>query len=221
MPRHRTTKGATPKGFRPPSAREANFIRQYLVDFNGARAAQRAGYSARGARVTASRLLSRPNIVAALNKLRTEQAKRLAVTTEQVLAELATCAFSDIGDFWPAPGERIDLSKMDRRVRAAVSSLKIKERVISGKDGQPSLLERTTEIKLWSKPQALQKLGDHLGLFEGEKKDSLVDRVRKMTPEQRVARLEEIMRIARERYGHQIEHEEQKDAENHPDHSAA
>jgi hypothetical protein len=123
--------------------------------------------------------------------------------------------------FWPGPGERVDLSKMDRRVRAAVSSLKIKERLITGEDGQPSLLERTTEIKLWSKPQALQKLGDHLGLFEGEKKDSLVDRVRKMTPEQRVARLEEIMRIARERYGHQIEHEEQKDAENHPDHSAA
>ncbi len=51
--------------------------------------------------------------------------------------------------------------------------------------------------------------------------DSLVDRVRKMTPEQRVARMEEIMRIAREPYGHLIEHEEQKDAENHPDHSAA
>jgi hypothetical protein len=63
-------------------------------------------------------------------------------------------------------------------------------------------------------PLALQKLGDHLGLFASEKKDTIVDRVRKMTPEQRVARFEEIMRIARERYGHLIEHElEEQDSD--------
>jgi hypothetical protein len=41
-------------------------------------------------------------------------------------------------------------------------------------------------------------------------KDTLVERVRRMTPEERVARFEQILRIARERYGPQIEREEQK-----------
>ncbi len=114
-------------------------------------------------------------------------------------------------DFWPAPGVPIDLSTMDRRLTAAVQSIKIKETLITGEDGKPAMLERQTELKLYNKIAALEKLGNHLGLFEGEKKDSLVDRVRKMTPEQRVARMEEIMRIARERYGHLIEQEERQD----------
>jgi hypothetical protein len=101
---------------------------------------------------------------------------------------------------------------MDRRLTAAVSRIKIRETLIAGKNGKPTLLRRETELRLHNKIAALEKLGNHLGLFEGEKKDSLVDRVRKMTPEQRVARMEEIMRIARERYGHLIEHEPEGEA---------
>jgi hypothetical protein len=77
------------------------------------------------------------------------------VTTERVLGELASCAFSDIADFWPAPGERIDLSKMDRRLTPAVSQIRIRETLIAGKDGEPALLHRTTELKLHDKISAL------------------------------------------------------------------
>jgi phage terminase small subunit len=221
MPRHRSAKTAIQKELRPLTPREENFVRAYLIDFNGAKAAQRAGYAARGARVTASRLLSKARVITALQQQREKHARRLEVTTERVLDELAICAFSDIGEFWPPPGEQIDLSVMDRRSTAAVSRINIKETLIAGKNGKPALLRRETELRLHNKIAALEKLALHLGLFERPEKDSLVDRVRKMTPEQRVARLEQIMRIARERYGPQIEHEEQKDAENHPDHSAA
>ncbi len=212
MPRHRSAKPATQKGLRPLSRREENFIREFLIDLNGAKAAQRAGYAPRGARVTASRLLSKPSVITALQQQREKHARRLEVTTERVLDELAICGFSDIGEFWPtSPGERLDIAKMDRGKRAAIQLLKIKETIITGEDGQPNLLERTTELKLYNKVHALEKLALHLGLFERGEKDSLVDRVRKMTPEQRVARMEEIMRIARERYGHLIEQEERQD----------
>ncbi len=138
-----------------------------------------------------------------------------------MLDELAACGFSNAADFWPAPGEQIDLAKMDRRLTAAVASIEITETLVPGDESMPVMLQRRTKLRFHNKIAALEKLGNHLGLFERPEKDSLVDRVRKMTPERRVARLEQIMRIARERYGHQIEHEEQKDAENHPDHSAA
>ncbi len=85
-------------------------------------------------------------------------------------------------DFWPAPGERVDLSKMDRRLTAAVSHVKIRETLIAGKAGKPALLRRETELRLHNKIAALEKLALHLGLFERPEKDSLVDRVRKMTP---------------------------------------
>jgi phage terminase small subunit len=221
MPRHRSAKTASQNGLHPLSPRERNFVGEYLIDLHGTKAAIRAGYSPRSAAVQASDLLKRPHIIAAIQERRNCHAKRLDVSAERILDELASCAFSNMQDFWPAPGEHIDLSTMERRLTAAVQSIKIKETLVAGEDGKPAMLERQTELKLYNKIAALEKLGNHLGLFEGEKKDSLVDRVRKMTPEQRVARMKEIMRIARERYGHLIEHEEQKDAQNHPDHSAA
>ena len=42
--------------------RQTRFVQEYAKDFNGAQAAIRAGYSERGARVTASKLLTHPNI---------------------------------------------------------------------------------------------------------------------------------------------------------------
>ncbi len=193
------------KRLRPLSPREENFVREYLVDLNGAKAAQRAGYSARGARVAASRLLLKPSVIEALQGLRDKQAKRLEVSIEKVLDVLAACAFSNMGDFWPSPGERIDLSKKDRRLTAAVSQIRIRETLIAGKDGEPALLQRTTELKLHNKIAALEALGKHLGLFAKPKRDSLEERVRRMTPDERVARMEQIMEIARQRYGHLVE----------------
>jgi phage terminase small subunit len=97
MSRHRSAKTAIQNGLRPLNPREENFVREFLIDLNGAKAAQRAGYSARGARVTASRLLSKASVITALQQQRETHARRLEVTTECVLDELAICAFSDIG----------------------------------------------------------------------------------------------------------------------------
>lgn len=46
--------------------RQAAFVREYLVDGNGAQAALRAGYKKETARIQASRLLTKSNILAAV-----------------------------------------------------------------------------------------------------------------------------------------------------------
>jgi hypothetical protein len=60
-------------------ARTEIFVREYLIDFNGTRAAIAAGYSERGAEVAASRLLRNPKAQKLIEKLTAERAKRLDI----------------------------------------------------------------------------------------------------------------------------------------------
>ena len=49
--------------------KQAAFCREYLVDFNGDQAANRAGYSKKSARSQAARLLTKANILAEISRL--------------------------------------------------------------------------------------------------------------------------------------------------------
>lgn len=64
------------------------FLVEYLVDANGARAAQSAGYTARSAAVTAHRLLRRPDVRAALAARQAQDSQRLALSRQEALRGL-------------------------------------------------------------------------------------------------------------------------------------
>lgn len=67
--------------------KEQQFVDEYLVDLNGAQAAIRAKYAESSARVTASKLLSKPNIQAAIAEARAKQQQRTEITADRVLRE--------------------------------------------------------------------------------------------------------------------------------------
>lgn len=68
--------------------RQREFVSHYLVLRNGAEAARRAGFSANGAKVTACRLLTNPNLRAALAAKEAELAREMGLTRERVIGEL-------------------------------------------------------------------------------------------------------------------------------------
>ncbi len=70
------------------TTKQARFVQEYLVDGNGAQAALRAGYGAAGAKVTACRLLTRPNLQRVLHARQSADAARLSLRREDVLAGL-------------------------------------------------------------------------------------------------------------------------------------
>ena len=72
----------------PFSSRQQSFVHAYVESGNGAAAAVRAGYSARSAKVTASRLLTKANVQAAIRSQQAQIAKRLELSRERVIAEL-------------------------------------------------------------------------------------------------------------------------------------
>ena len=70
------------------SARQQRFVKHYVRLGNASQAARQAGYAEAGARVTACRLLAKPNVQAAVLAERRHYEKGLRITREQVIAEL-------------------------------------------------------------------------------------------------------------------------------------
>ena len=70
------------------SARQTRWIDEYLVDFNGAAAAVRAGYSAKCGRSIAHENTTKPDIQAVLRDRQAAMAKELQITREGVIRGL-------------------------------------------------------------------------------------------------------------------------------------
>lgn len=150
--------------------KEDAFVEQYFIErFNGTRAAIAAGYSARSAAVTASRLLRKANVSEAI----AQRMADLKMTADEVLINLTEQARSDMADFVSVKthahgkGDKqrvdfepyIDLKKaMDNGKLHLVKKLKI-----TVKTGNTN--ERTTEIELYDKQVANTLMGKHRRLF--------------------------------------------------------
>lgn len=68
------------------------FVREYLIDMNATRAAERAGYSAATAKQAGSRLLSDVDIRAAIERQRSAVAERMEITIASITNRLITLA---------------------------------------------------------------------------------------------------------------------------------
>ena len=68
--------------------KQARFVEEYLLDGNGAQAALRAGYGPCGAKVAACRLLTRPNVKAAIDAGRHAYSEKLEITRADIVAKL-------------------------------------------------------------------------------------------------------------------------------------
>lgn len=70
------------------NVKQSKFVAEYLIDANGSAAAVRAGYGVAGAKVTACRMLTRPNVQKALQARQAEDATRLSIARDDVLKGL-------------------------------------------------------------------------------------------------------------------------------------
>jgi len=78
--------------------RQAQFVREYLVDLNAAHAAARAGYSARSARQKGWALLHTPEIAAAIEAAMVERTARVQISADMVVERWWRIATADPND---------------------------------------------------------------------------------------------------------------------------
>jgi phage terminase small subunit len=145
--------GADPDRLSNPK-REA-FCQEFLVDLNAAAAAERAGYSARSAKVLACRLMGMADVRDRIEQLMAARMERTELTQDRVIRELVLLAFSDMRSFaqWGPAG----LKLVDSAMLAPDASRCVAEVSESEKGA--------LRFKLHDKVAALTKLGQHLGTF--------------------------------------------------------
>lgn len=74
------------------TAKQAQFVREYMVDFNAAQAAIRAGYSVKSAPFVGYENLNKPYIAAEIDKLKKERADAADLKAEWVINNLIEVA---------------------------------------------------------------------------------------------------------------------------------
>lgn len=140
------------------TAQQELFCREYCVDFNASQAAIRAKYSKKSARATAARLLTKENVQRKIQELQKETAKKIDITVQNVLEELAKLAFSNLPAMLKQQGDSFalkDLGDLADDQKAAISEITETE----------NNRGRKVKFKLYDKPKALELLGRHLGMF--------------------------------------------------------
>lgn len=159
--------------------RERRFVVEYMRHADAGRAARAAGYKPNRARHRGLALLAKPEIRAAIERLRADRAFRLGLTQDRVLLEYARLALSDLGRILApdAAGARpLPLLALHGNDTAAIAWVRF------GKDGG------IEDLGLHDKNAALEVLGRYFNVFDAEAwrddsdgaRDQLLERLRVM-----------------------------------------
>jgi len=149
--------------------RQRRFVEEYLVDRNATQAAIRAGYNRKTAGQQGSFLLKHPQIAAAVAAGCAALSRRVEISQERVLLELARIALLDARRLFDDEGRPLDPRQLDHDVAAAVAGYEVDD--------------RSRKYKLADKVRALDLLGKHLGLYDADNRrqvDTTVEIVRRI-----------------------------------------
>jgi phage terminase small subunit len=136
-------------------------------------------------------LLRHPDVAAAIAEAQAERAKRVQITAEMVIAELAKIAFSNMADFYrvgPDGDPILDFSRLTRDQAAALLDVSVDD-YVDARSGEAREVRRV-KFRLADKRSALVDLGRHLGLFR--------DKVTITAPEDEEERAAEARRMLEE-----------------------
>lgn len=164
--------------------RHRRFADEWLKNPNGTAAAIAAGYSAKGAGVTAHELLQRSDVKAYLASRTGKLVAVAEADVERITRELAAIGFADVTVlFVESPeGPRLrPLSEWPAEVRVCIASIETSRRVVGikrvtgdkpedGSEPEESLVQEAeiiTKIKLWPKVQALELLARYRKMLDG------------------------------------------------------
>lgn len=141
------------------------FCKEYVVDWNGSRAARKAGYSEDTANVIAYENLTKPYIKAYLAYLKEDIEETVGISKIMILNELKKLAFSSIGNLhndWITRKEFSELTD-DQKSCIQVIDTKVLQKNI-GTTQEPEIVDvEYINIKLFDKPKSIEIINKMMG----------------------------------------------------------
>jgi len=141
--------------------KQEQFCHEYLIDLNGADAAIRAGYSAKGAKQIASENMQRPHVAARIAELKARRADRVGVDAAWVLRRLIEIDEMDVSDIMDPDGNILTVSEWPPAWRRTISALDVTE-LMAGAGDERKVSCLLKKIKWPDKLKNLELLGRHV-----------------------------------------------------------
>lgn len=189
MPRRRRKKAAAPprEPDPPVTDKQARFIEEYCVDFNGTQAAIRAGYSLKTAAVQAYENLRKPHIARAIDQRMKILAARSDWDAMAVLKRLAAELTADLADiFDEATGALKPVHDWPLIWRQGGVLVGVETQELPADDDGELTNGRVVKVRLVARTKQLEMMGKHqlVQAFNLKK----VDDAPKVTPLEELAR---------------------------------
>ena len=148
---------------------EELFVKEYLVDLNATQAWIRAGGDPTFAsRVGPAKLKAGTLVSIAVGRALAERSKRVGITADRVLMEIARVALGDPRVLFRPDGSLrapTEYNEDDAAMIEGIKTRRIVEVAVDETGKQALVPVEIQEVKLASKIGALTQLGRHLGLF--------------------------------------------------------
>ena len=151
------------------TARQAEFVKQYLIDLNQSEAARRAGYSPTRADVAGCELMAMPNVQKAIHAGMLERNARTQITQDRVLQEVARLAFFDVRKLLNDDGSAKPINELDDDTAAAIAGLDLLEE-FAGSGEERVQIGWTKKFKITDKKGSLELLMRHMGMLNDKLK---------------------------------------------------
>jgi phage terminase small subunit len=146
------------------------FVVEYATSSNGRRSAINAGYSPKVAGVMACRLLKNEKVMDALKGIRDKDARKLKLTREKVLQELARGLFRDPIGLQNAEGFVVtDLREVPVELRTIIDGFEVTQDLARDEDGVLHPVSQKIKIKLVPKANVTDMAMKHFGAYAAEK----------------------------------------------------
>lgn len=141
------------------TVRQRRFVEEYLVDFNGAAAVDRAGYNTKYPSRLACEMLAHPGIKAAIDQLTLERAKDVTIKPEYVMKKIQRTL-----ERAEADGNHTAVLRACELMARAMGMF-IERQELTGKDGGPLEIEtRRVAEEAQQFTNTLKRLADKMEL---------------------------------------------------------
>jgi len=147
--------------------KEKNFCHEYIIDWNGARAARKAGYSHKTCCEIATQNLSKLHIQEYIDYIKDDYEKECKISKTRQLNELIKIAYSNIAHLHNTWIELKEFEQLTDKEKQCIESIETKTEVKKEYDKLEkeynSIDIKFIKIKLYSKLSAIEQINKMMG----------------------------------------------------------